>query len=102
MNNLKLNCLNFSLLLPRNIGILAVAVVALGATVALYRPGVKSDSAVHIQNGFYIIMYTYNYINMHICSYVCMHVDMDTANIAVACSEWLHLQAITFTSTTSK
>ena len=40
MNNLRLNCLIPSLLLPSNIGILAVAVVVPGVNVALYQPGV--------------------------------------------------------------
>ena len=46
MNNLRLNCLISSQLLPADIVILAVAVVDPGVNVALYRPGVKSDSAV--------------------------------------------------------
>ena len=49
MNNLRLNCLISSLLPPADIGILAVAVVAPGANVTLYWPGVKSDPAVQIQ-----------------------------------------------------
>ena len=46
MNNLRLNCLISSLLLSPNIVILAVAEVAPGVNVTLYRPGVKSDPAV--------------------------------------------------------
>ena len=49
MNNLRLNCFISSLLLPTNIGIVAVAVVVPGVNVALYRPEVKSDPAVQIQ-----------------------------------------------------
>ena len=49
MNNLRLNCFISSLLLPTNIGIVAVAVVVPGVNVALYRPAVKSDPAVQIQ-----------------------------------------------------
>ena len=64
MNNLRLNCSISSLLLPSNIGILTVAVVAPGVNVALYRPGVKSDPAVQKQ--------LYNYILLKALPRVCM------------------------------